>query len=523
MRLAPLRDKGPSKSRISQPAQIPAPTKGWYVGYNMAEAPPGTAYLLQNAFPQLDYVRIRRGSQAYATGMPSATVTTLMPWQNATNSKMFAVCNGNIYDVTNTGAVGAAMVTGLSNSAYFNYVQFQGLSASYLVAVNGINPVYQFNGTSWSTPTITAASGSFSSFSNVNIFKNRLYFVETNTLNIWYLPVNSIAGAATVFPMQGIFRNGGYIVATSSWAIDSTSGIYESFVAISSEGEVVMYDGADPSVWTLKGTYKISKPLGPRCFSKAGGDLLIMTEDGIVPMSKVQTLDQISLQNEAITQPIMPAWRSAVIARTGLVGWQIQLWPLESMGIINLPKLSAGDKTQFIVNARTGAWAQYVGWDANCFAVYQNGLYYGTSDGRVMQGEVGAADDGANYTATIFPSFTGFNDTVTHKQVRMVHPYVSSNFGQQLQVTVNVDYDITIPQAPTSIIQGNFGATWDSSVWGTAIWPNSLVTQNYWQTATGFGSVFSPVIQVTLSSTNVTPDIRLMRTDILFEEGEIIA
>jgi hypothetical protein len=36
--------------------------------------PKGTAYILDNAFPQLDYVRMRGGSAAYATGMPSAAV-----------------------------------------------------------------------------------------------------------------------------------------------------------------------------------------------------------------------------------------------------------------------------------------------------------------------------------------------------------------------------------------------------------------------------------------------------------------
>jgi len=606
MRLEPFRDKAAgSKNRIAQTAQLPAPTKGWYVGANMAEAPEGTAYLLQNVFPQLDYIRVRRGSQAWAVGMPSNVVNTLMPWQNAASSKMFAVCGGNIYDVSSIGTVPAAMVTGLSSSAYMQFVQFQGLSGSYLVAVNGANTPQIFDGTGWNrtfsitgnthtsttidslssttniyvgqyitgsgipagttitavgpgsqvtisnattttltgtaltvyqSPVITATSpitGVTPLFSNVNIFKNRMYFVEKNSLNVWYLAVNAIGGAATVFPMQGVFRYGGYIVATASWSIDSTSGIYEAFVAISSEGEVVMYDGSDPSVWTLKGTYKISRPLGARCFAKAGGDLMIMTEDGIVPMSKVQTLDQIALQNVAITQPIAPAWRSAVLARTGLTGWQIQLCPLESMGIINLPKQTSQDNTQFIVNARTGAWSQYVGWDANCFAVYNNGLYYGTSDGRVMQGEVGAADSadslststspGNNYTSIIFHSFNSLNDSVSHKQMRMCHPYIASNFSQQLQVTANVDFDITIPNAPSSIVPVSSVSNWDSAVWDTNPWPNQLATQNYWQTVTNFGTVFAPIIQVTLSSSTVTPDIRHMRTDILFEEGEIIA
>ena len=60
----PLAEPGRVVSRVAveSPAVLPAPTKGWYVGANLADAPAGTAYILDNMFPQLDYVRVRRGS-----------------------------------------------------------------------------------------------------------------------------------------------------------------------------------------------------------------------------------------------------------------------------------------------------------------------------------------------------------------------------------------------------------------------------------------------------------------------------
>ena len=520
MMLAPLRNKAQGRARVSRPYQLPAPTKGWVVGTNIAEAPEGSCYLLENAFPQLNYVRVRGGSAAWATGMGSYAVQTLMPWYNGTTSKLFAACNGSIYDVSSTGAVGAAVLSGLTNS-YLNYVQFQGLGSSYLFAVNGVDAPKQWNGSAWSTPSITATGSPV--FSNVTTFKNRMFFVENNSLNIWYLATNAVSGTATVFPMQGVFRFGGYILAAGSWAIDSTSGIYDSFVIVTSEGEVAMYDGSDPASWSLKGTYKISKPLGPRCMSKAGGDLMIMTEDGIVPMSKVQTLDQIALQNVAVTQPIQPEWIKAVIERTGLVGWQVTLWSLQSMAIINLPKSSTADRTQFVVNARTGAWARYSGWDANCFAVFNNSLFYGSSDGRVMQAETGSADDGQNYTATIFPSFTSLGGGVNKKQLRLIHPYVTSNFYQELKVTVNVDFDLRTPVPPPALLPPDNGPRWDVALWDVAQWTGALETQKNWQPANGFGVVFAPIIQVTLSSASENADIRLMRMDLLYEDAEIIA
>lgn len=510
----------PTRRRVAKPYQLPAPTKGWVVGTNIADAPEGSCYLLENAFPQLNYVRVRGGSAAWATGMGAHAVRTLMPWYSGASSKLFAVANGNIYDATSTGAVGAAVLSGLGSS-YLNYVQFQGLGSSHLFAVNGVDTPKQWNGTAWVTPAITGTGTAV--FSHVTTFKNRLFFVEANSLNIWYLATNAVAGAATVFPMQGVFRFGGSILCTGSWAIDSTSGIYDSFIVVTTEGEVAMYDGSDPASWSLKGTYKISRPLGVNCMSKAGGDVMIMTEDGIVPMSKVQTLDQIALQNVAVTQPIQPEWIKSVIDRTGYTGWQVTLWSLQSMAIINLPKVNSADKTQFVVNARTGAWARYVGWDANCFAVFNNKLFYGSSDGRVMQAEVGSADDGANYTATIFPSFTSLGGGVNHKQLRMVHPYITSNFNQEMKVTVNVDFDLTIPDAPSSWSTPLTGALWDVSLWDDAIWGGGLTTQQHWQVANGFGVMFSPILQVTLSTGSIEPDIRLMRTDLLYEDAGIIA
>lgn len=589
MMLKPIRAKTSDRNRVSQTKSLPAPTKGWYVGENLAEAPEGTAFILNNAFPQLDYVRVRRGSQAWATGIgASVSIHSLLSYSYAGLSKLFAVGDGKIYDVSSTGAVGAAKVSGLGSS-HLEYVQFTGLGGSYIVAVNGVDGVQTFDGTNWNktysftgdttngsvtianvsstsgllpgqyisgagVPTgatiatvgvssitisvaatataagvaltaymaqpITTTTGAI--FSNVSIFKSRLYFVESASLNVWYLGVNAIGGAATVFPMQGVFRLGGEIVATATWSIDSTSGIYEAFIAITSEGEVAMYDGSDPSVWSLKGIYRISKPLGKRCAMKAGGDLAIMTEDGIVPMSKVQQLDQIALSNVAITKPIAPAWRQAVVDRSGKDGWEMTMWPLESMGIVNLPKKNSGDRTQFIVNARTGAWANYEGWDANCFAIYNNSLYYGSSDGRVMQAEVGAADDGVNYTWTVFPSFSTLDGSSSRKQVIMVRPYITANMVFTPGVSINVDFDTRVPSLPGAVNPGSPGAKWDIAVWDTDLWPAELIAQNNWITSAGYGAVASPIIQVTLSTSTTTPDIRLTRIDVLFEGGNMI-
>lgn len=503
----------------SKPTFLPSPTKGWYVGANLSDAPKGTAYILDNAFPQLDYVRMRGGALAYATGMANAAVQTLIPYHGTSGDKFFSVCNGSIFDITGGGAVGAAAVTGLNSSAYMEFIQYTNAGGSWIIAVNGSDAAQLYSGTAWVTaPAITGLTGG--NFAFVWSCKNRIYGIQSASLNAWYLGLDSIGGAATSFPLSSIFKYGGYLLCGTEWAINATNGLYLLNVFISSEGEIAIYDGLNPAdaSWKILGTYKVSKPLGRRCLLKAGGDIAIMTEDGIVPLSKVMQLDQIALQNVALTKPIAPAWRDAVIARQGLNGWQIKTWPLQSMGVINLPKTSVSDATQFVANVRTGAWARYLGWDAQCFEVYNNNLYYGTSDGRVMQAETGGQDDGKNYTWTVFPSYNDLGSPAITKHVKMVRPRLQSAYSVRPQITVKVDFDTTKPPQPTASSAAGTGALWDSALWDVAIWPAALNDLSFWADAEGFGSVISPVIQLTLSTTT-TPDIRLTSIEILYEPG----
>jgi len=279
---------------------------------------------------------------------------------------------------------------------------------------------------------------------------------EKNSLNAWYLSVDSIGGAAVKFPLGGIFPRGGSLLCGYSWAISSNSGLYETCVFITDQGEIAFYDGDGPAAanWTLKGVYRISKPLGRNCLMKAGGDVAVMTEDGIIPLSSVMELDQIALQNKAVTLPIAPAWRTLVQQRTAISGWSITLWPLESMAIITVPSLSVNDKQQLVANARSGAWARYTGWDAKCFAVFGNNLFYGTSDGRVMQAETGGQDDGQFYTAVCAWSFSDLGAKSNRKQITLMRP----NYSEFVFVRPVVSGSGGLRQYPKSCaVRRNYG------------------------------------------------------------------
>ena len=60
------------------------------------------------------------------------------------------------------------------------------------------------------------------------------------------------------------------------------------------QGELLIFTGSDPSTstnWRQEGRYTTSAPLGMNAHQAIGGDLLIATVDGIIPISASITKD----------------------------------------------------------------------------------------------------------------------------------------------------------------------------------------------------------------------------------------
>jgi hypothetical protein len=335
--------------------------------------------------------------------------------------------------------------------------------------------------------------------------------------------------------MAPIFKQGGNLIAGGTWSIQTTNGLEFANIFITDQGEVAIFAGTTPALsgWNLQGVYKIAPPLGPRCLLQAGGDLAVMTTTGIIPISQVQTVDEIALENTSPTIAILPAWQAAVQTRVGLSGWQILEWPLRTMVVVNLPQATSSLNTQFIGNGRTGAWCRYVGWDAQCFEIGGQNLdqlLFGTSDGRVMQGESGGFDDNKTYTMTIFPSFTdmaktdyGFpslSQSAQRKQTKMIRPRLQTIGSILPKVTMKVDYDQSIPLPPAPATSQLTGAQWGVAKWGVDVWPQTNFLAQGWLPAFAIGNTVSPVIQVTFGQT-ATPSVSLTQTDVLFETGNL--
>jgi hypothetical protein len=155
---------------------------------------------MTNFFPTVSSVNLRGGYSKWSTGI-TGQVDTLMAYETGSVSKLFGIAAGSIYNCTTQGAVGAAEKTGLTNSR-FEHINVTTAGGSYLYACNGVDDPLLYNGTTWlsvnGASSIAITGITTNKLNNVTLFKNRVWFIEKDSLKAWYLPTNSVGGAAEV-------------------------------------------------------------------------------------------------------------------------------------------------------------------------------------------------------------------------------------------------------------------------------------------------------------------------------------
>jgi hypothetical protein len=228
------------RQQASQTVTVAAPIGGWNARDALGAMDPLDAVTLQNFWPGTNSVILRNGYTKHATGFPS-TVESLMPYSSGTANKLFAVSDGKIYEATNPGAIGAAAVSGLSNSR-FQYTNITTAGGSYLMAVNGADKLQIFDGTNWHEdgdgPPYDITNVDTADCSNILLFKNRIWLIENGSLKVWYLPINAIGGAAVALDMTTLVQLGGYIMAGMTWTLDAGYGVDDNLAFITNKGEL---------------------------------------------------------------------------------------------------------------------------------------------------------------------------------------------------------------------------------------------------------------------------------------------
>jgi len=419
-----------------------------------------------------------------------------------------------------------------------------GLVTGNTVTVAGAVPA-QFNGTYRITVTnattftytmATAPSGDASTvgtytvkyfvtglnsnqFANINLFKERLYFVQKDSLSFWYLPVDSINGAVTEFPLGGIFKKGGYLQAMGTWTIDAGYGVDDLAAFVTSNGEVAIYKGSDPSDpndWALIGIWNIGQTFARKCLFKYGGDLLLLTEDGLVPLSAGLQSTRLDPRVN-ITDKIFFAISQAADLYANNFGWQINYFAKVNMLIVNIPV--TGGSEQYVMHNITKSWARFTNINANCWELSGDDMYFGGT-GFVGKFYDTFADSGTNITAFVQQAYSYFDSRGQQKRFTLVRPILQTDNGLPTVLCgISTDFDTVnltnqISFNPSILNTGE----WDLDTWDNANWGGGLVTTKIWQGVTGLGYAGS----VSMNVVSQRIEFHWASTDFVMERGGIL-
>jgi len=467
---------------------ISAPVKGLNTQSTVAGLGQDFAMQLDNWVCQPDSLVTRTGCSNHKTGFSQAP-KTLFKYTSGIAQELYAAADNGIFSVGTAGAVGAAVAA--CTNGWGKSVNFATSAGQFSYFVNGVDTPKLYNGSTWteitgvSSPAITGPTTT--TFKDVETYRSRLYFLQNDFLGFYYLPADSVSGAATAFRVGALCRQGGEVTGHATWTLDGGTGQDDHYVLATSEGEIIVFRGNDPgntSAWTYVGTYPVGRPLGANCFVKLGGELLYLCEGGLIPLSSIL---QGGVRNyaQALSSRIEPSLVQAGLAYGTLPGWKLLVVPNLSLLMLNIPK-DVSNSMQYCYNTKSKGWSTFSGWHAHDLIEYKGSVYF-TTDTAVVRAFVGTTDYGAAITAICDTAYNSFGTRNQLTPLMMRALYASNS---QVFYTLGLAQDFTgeFTESTYGGIAGVAGL-WDSGLWDTALWGGSFTLSKDWVTVAARGAL----------------------------------
>ena len=395
------------------------------------------AIVMDNYIPTETKVALRKGYRSYAA--LKTKIYTLIEFKKTAYNRLFACGGGKVWDISSKHSI--KEVASAFNNSQWQYVQFR----NRLIMVNGYDKPQTFyindeGKDYWGDIAFNADNLQLSKLVNVCVSKQRLFFVEKGTFNAWYTQgVGEVQGSLIKFDMSSVFCKGGELITIASWTQDAGKGVDDLTAFITSEGEVAIYSGSEPANaddWHLRGVYQLSRPIGYRCILPYQGDIVIISEDGYIPMSKALSLDKANSSQIAFSDKI----RGLVLERTKIsgnkFGWQGIIYGRGGYAIFNVP--IAQQFEQHVVNINTGAWCRFTNIRSFCWGLFGGRIYFGSDEGVFIFDE-GYSDNGTHIYGVVEQAYSdlGCNNL---KRIQLINPRTKSSTKYALVVYTNMDF-----------------------------------------------------------------------------------
>lgn len=454
-----------------------------------------------NLIPSSFGMKIRSGYREWQVGLNNGSgsgLGTIIPFEGnsegAFDDKLFAATNEGIWDVSIVGDTPVLKVAFDNTSieagfgTYAHYID--GSDDEFLYYADSVNGLFQYiqDTDTWEVPTgISGIDISLINF--VVVHKLRMWFSVQNSTIASYLPVESNSGNIEgTFNFGAKFKHGGGLVGLFNWTVDGGDGVDDFLIGISSAGDVLPYKGSDPSQsdWGLVGTYFVgSMAKGSRCASQYGGNVILLSTYGITQMSDLLRGVDPRLPNEdSIGSKIAEFIRTDMVQYRNEDGWDIKYLATEGIIIIVTPKRLDGTYLQYVYQGDISGWGLWRGLAITTIDVWEDKVYFGTEDGRVMAMDVSKDGilldpppntiNGQNIQFSMLTSYQDYGTPGIFKRGKIIRPNFISRSDVAFNVQFRYDYDVSELEL-SAISPDKPFSQWDVSKWDAAIWSdNSL-------------------------------------------------
>jgi len=469
---------------------IPAP----FLGLNTREAytslQPTEARVLENWLPDEGAVKVRPGHDDHQEISGATSVPSLMVWKGATGQKLLAgASDGHVYDVTGTpSSLGSGYTVNRWQTANFN---------GYVFGVNATDTPWRYDGTTFGATGFTGPT--LTQLQTVSQVRNRLWFSLTNNADVRYGGIGAVTGALTAFQLSQIAA-GGKCVAIGSWSRDAGDGSDDFTVFIMNTGEIIVYQGDPQTNFALVGKYMAPPPVAVGTIVKVGGELVIMTVSGPIPVSAAVAGNAFSFDALQMWGKIAPSWKTDFARYGSNAGWNAHFF--DGLVYFNIATGLSTTK-QYVLNTRVSAWTVYTKLPAAQFADISGTLYFGGySDGFVYRHGTGT-DNGAQIITLARQGASYPMGAGNASQYTSFQPLIDANGPTQFQFALDVDFrDSALGSSIYDLTTAGTGAQWGDP-WGSD-WASPGRSKRRWYSAKGFGRAVAPVVRTRSTADSVS-------------------
>lgn len=482
---------------------MPAPTKGIDARAPTGNMPSDVCIYTYNLMPAEYGMLLREGYREWCIDLDAGVSTgikTIIPYTGvlagAVDDRLFAISNEVIWDVTTIDApvnkfTFPSSAEGSGHGVFAHYIDQGG--DDFLYYADGINGLHIYNGLSAAVNPDTWALAAgitgpiLATVVFVVVHKQRMWLVEEGKSSAWYLPINSGQGAATEFYFGGKFPHGGRVYAMYNWSIDGGKGIDDLLVVVSSSGDVIVYEGEDPSsaeTWKIRGTYFIGDvPVGRRIGSEYSGDLYLLSSFGLISMSDlIRGVDTQNPSESSLSFRVARPLREQIRAKKTEYGWEPIFLPAIGQLLITIPQVDSEPWIQYNLTLATEGWGFWRGVPMTCVGDWGGTIYFGTEDGRVCAMDVTRDNmlltpppdpelNGDPIDFSLLSSYQNLGSPGIFKRVQMARPDFYGNSAPAYTIKVLYDYDFNEPAA---VVQGDEASAandqWDGAIWDLGVW-----------------------------------------------------